>query len=80
MSCKLDHSREDVIQKLGDHKHHLPEEVAAALEQFLNNQEHPQELLNEVFHLLKKIDLIAEDEREARIQTLQRLVNSTKQL
>ena len=34
-------------------------------EQFFT-EEHTQDLLNEVFHLLKKYDLASEDERNAR--------------
>jgi hypothetical protein len=63
--CKLDHSLEDVRKKYESQIEFLPVETRELFEVFFNN-EHNQELLNEVFHLLKKFDLASEDERETR--------------
>ncbi len=52
--CSIDHSHEDVAQKLESQKEFLPESLTADLQQFLL-REHSQHTLNELFHLLKKI-------------------------
>ncbi len=63
--CNINHSREDVINKLESQKTFLPGELYERMQKYLD-QEHTQDLLNEVFHLLKKYDLVSEEEREAR--------------
>ncbi|WP_066288565.1 group-specific protein [Bacillus sp. FJAT-29937] len=63
--CKLDHSHEDVREKYEQQKDFLPHEMAPLFESFFK-KEHTQDILNEVFHLLKKYDLASEDERKQR--------------
>lgn len=63
--CKLDHSHEDVQQKYEQQKGYLPQEMLPLFEVFFR-EEHTQDILNEVFHLLKKYDLATEEEKEQR--------------
>ncbi|WP_026576004.1 hypothetical protein [Bacillus sp. UNC438CL73TsuS30] len=63
--CKLDHSHEDVKMKYESQAAFLPEEMQPLFKQFFE-KEHSQELLNEVFHLLKKYDLVSDDEKSVR--------------
>ncbi|ALS21859.1 MULTISPECIES: hypothetical protein [Paenibacillus] len=70
--CSIDHSHEDVAQKLESQKEFLPESLTADLQQFLL-REHSQHTLNELFHLLKKYDLASKEEREERNVKLKQL-------
>ncbi|WNF21113.1 hypothetical protein [Mesobacillus jeotgali] len=63
--CKIDHSREDVQKKYESQKEFLPEEFHPMFNQFFE-EEHTQDILNEVFHMLKKYDLVTEEERSER--------------
>ncbi|KGM45941.1 hypothetical protein P9D43_16050 [Neobacillus niacini] len=63
--CKLDHSQEDVRNKYESQEAFLPEDMKLLFEQFFA-KEHTQDLLNEVFHLLKKYDLATEEDRDER--------------
>ncbi|MBY0120564.1 group-specific protein [Bacillus sp. S/N-304-OC-R1] len=63
--CKLDHSHDDVRQKYEQQEDYLPKDMVPLFESFFG-KEHTQELLNDVFHLLKKYDLSTEDEKEKR--------------
>ncbi|HDR7759438.1 hypothetical protein [Bacillus cereus] len=65
MACNIDHSIEDVMNKLESQKNFLSEEIFKGLKNFLLGN-HSQEILNDVFHLLKKYDLASEEERETR--------------
>ncbi len=65
MACNIDHSMEDVMTKLESQKSFLPEVIFKELKGFLRGN-HSQEILNDVFHLLKKYDLVSEEEREMR--------------
>ncbi|MGE7860014.1 hypothetical protein ACQKOA_03000 [Bacillus mobilis] len=65
MACNIDHSMEDVTNKLESQKSFLPEVIFKELKRFLQGN-HSQETLNDVFHLLKKYDLVSEEERETR--------------
>ncbi|EPC8421156.1 TPA: group-specific protein [Bacillus thuringiensis] len=65
MACNIDHSMEDVMNKLESQKSFLPEVIFKELKGFLRGN-HSQEILNDVFHLLKKYDLVSEEEREIR--------------
>ncbi|NGQ96243.1 50S ribosomal protein L7ae [Brevibacillus sp. SYP-B805] len=71
--CKLDHSQEDVRKKLADQRAYLPDELENRLDQLLD-QPLSQERLNELFHLLKKYDLAAPEERAARDAKLRELL------
>ncbi|WP_409290865.1 hypothetical protein [Peribacillus sp. SCS-37] len=72
-SCNLDHSREDVLQKLRQQDEFLPGGLTGEIESFLAEGQ-SQETLNEVFHLLKKYDLSPAQERESRHERLQALL------
>jgi hypothetical protein len=63
--CKLDHTKEDVRNKYESQAAFLPEDMKPLFSQFFS-EEHTQDLLNEVFHLLKKYDLASEEERNTR--------------
>jgi hypothetical protein len=63
--CKLDHTQEDVKSKYASIAAFLPEEMNPLFNQFFE-KDHTQDLLNEVFHLLKKYDLAPEDEQANR--------------
>ncbi|MBT2738184.1 group-specific protein [Bacillus sp. ISL-7] len=63
--CKLDHTHEDVKSKYVSIAAFLPEDMKPLFNQFFE-KEHTQDLLNEVFHLLKKYDLAPEDEQTHR--------------
>ncbi|ANE86707.1 MULTISPECIES: hypothetical protein [Bacillus] len=65
MAYKIDHSIEDVMNKLESQKSFLSEEIFKGLKNFLQGN-HSQEILNDVFHLLKKYDLVSEEKRETR--------------
>lgn len=63
--CKLDHSHEDVKNKFESQAEYLPADIKPLFESFFA-QEHTQDILNEVFHLLKKYDLVTEEEKSTR--------------
>jgi hypothetical protein len=63
--CKLNHSHEDVKNKYESQAAFLPEDIRRLFAAFFE-KEHTQELLNEVFHLLKKYDLSSEEEKVER--------------
>lgn len=65
MGCNIDHSIEDVMNKLESQKSFLSEVIFKEVKGFLQGN-HSQEILNDVFHLLKKYDLVSEEERETR--------------
>jgi hypothetical protein len=67
--CKLNHTKEDVKGKYESQAEFLPEDMKQLFDQFFAG-EHSQELLNEVFHLLKKYDLVSVDEQIARNERL----------
>lgn len=63
--CKLNHSLEDVKNKYESQAEFLPEEMRNLFNQFFTKV-HTQDLLNEVFHLLKKYDLASVEEKNDR--------------
>lgn len=63
--CKIDHSHEDVKKKYESQKDFLPGDMSPLFHQFFT-EEHTQDILNEVFHLLKKYDLSTEEEQNER--------------
>ncbi|RKL69274.1 group-specific protein [Salipaludibacillus neizhouensis] len=70
--CKLDHSLEDVTQKLKDQSSFLPNEVVQEWHTFLEKNL-TQETLNVSFHLLKKYDLATDLEKKEREQQMEHL-------
>lgn len=68
-TCNIDHSLEDVIKKLESQKAFLPQSLYEATETFFHTNR-DQETLNEVFHLLKKYDLVTNVEQIERNQKL----------
>jgi hypothetical protein len=73
--CKLDHSYADVVNKLESQQSFLPEDLYSQLHNYLK-EERTQDLLNELFHLLKKYDLASEEEREVRNNRLALIVSN----
>ncbi|WP_079509224.1 group-specific protein [Mesobacillus jeotgali] len=63
--CNINHSKEDVKKKYEAQREYLPEDIQSLFSSFFM-EEHTQDILNEVFHLLKKYDLAAEEERNER--------------
>ncbi|MGD7044398.1 hypothetical protein [Jeotgalibacillus proteolyticus] len=72
MSCKIDHSQEDVTNKLQSQKAHLPQSIYTGSEKLLKSNP-DQKTLNELFHLLKKYDLAAKEEQLKRNQAFEAL-------
>ncbi|MDV6379143.1 hypothetical protein ORD22_13050 [Sporosarcina sp. GW1-11] len=70
--CTIDHTQNDVVQKLMEQQALLPGELVKRGELFLSKPL-GQETLNEVFHLLKKYDLVTEEERMKRNETMEQL-------
>ncbi|PIC95795.1 group-specific protein [Sporosarcina sp. P26b] len=70
--CTIDHTQQDVVQKLNEQQTFMPQELVESGNVFLNRQL-SQETLNEVFHLLKKYDLATEVERAERDSKMQQL-------
>ncbi|MCP3026396.1 group-specific protein [Halobacillus sp. A5] len=71
-SCPIDHTLEDTKKKLESQKEFLPEELYKAAGHFLNSRP-SQDELNELFHLLKKYDLAADEEKQMRNKNLKEL-------
>lgn len=63
--CRLNHSHEDVKNKYESQVDFLPDSLKEKFQVFFQ-QEHTQDRLNEVFHLLKKYDLASDEEKEER--------------
>ncbi|CAG9611243.1 hypothetical protein BACCIP111899_00415 [Bacillus rhizoplanae] len=72
--CNVDHSSEDVINKLETQQCFLSEFLVKDLHEFLKSN-HSQQILNELFHLLKKYDLASKEEREKRNEQLMLLIS-----
>ncbi|UII57781.1 group-specific protein [Cytobacillus spongiae] len=73
--CKLNHSLEDVIQKYETQVEFLPIEIKEGFAKF-SSGDHQQELLNEVFHLLKKYDLSTDEEKQKRNNQLLEIIKA----
>lgn len=71
--CTIDHTLEDVKQKLAEQSAFMPRELVMEVGDSLSDDS-DQTYLNEVFHLLKKYDLADESEREERNTKLIELV------
>lgn len=71
--CTIDHTLEDVKQKLAEQSAFMPRELVMEVGDSLSDDS-DQTYLNEVFHLLKKYDLADESEREKRNGKLSELV------
>ena len=72
-ACNINHSQQDVKKKWESQRAFLPADLNQKLSPFLE-KEHSQETLNEVFHLLKKYDLISKEEQEERNEKFQQLL------
>ncbi|MFJ7639794.1 hypothetical protein [Peribacillus sp. NPDC097225] len=73
-ACNLNHTRQDVRMKLNSQQDFLPKTLGEALKELLE-KEQTQEMLNELFHLLKKYDLSSKEEQDARNEKLAQLIN-----
>jgi len=67
--CKLDHSQADVQSKLEAQSAFLPDDINELFSKFFTIKQ-TQDILNDVFHLLKKYDLASEAERLERNKQL----------
>jgi hypothetical protein len=68
-TCNIDHSIEDVKNKFESQREFLPANLLDSFMSFFSAQ-HSQDILNEVFHLLKKYDLSSEEEQHVRNEKL----------
>ncbi|MBU9721455.1 MULTISPECIES: group-specific protein [Bacillaceae] len=75
MGCNIDHSVEDVKDKLNQQREHLPEKMYDDLNSFLADSV-TQDELNEIFHLLKKYDLASSDERAERNRSIVKVIGA----
>jgi citrate synthase len=73
--CNMDHSLEDVKNKYESQSDFLPEDIKTLFNAFLK-EEHTQDILNDVFHLLKKYDLATDDEKETRNKRLEMVLKN----
>ena len=73
--CSIDHSLEDVKNKLESQRHHLPESIVDEWINFLN-RDLSQTVLNEAFHLLKKYDLASKGEQQERENQMKQLFSN----
>jgi hypothetical protein len=73
-TCNLNHSKKDVQSKLDFQRNYLPERITNELYLFLET-DCSQEILNEIFHLLKKYDLLTNDEQDLRNERLSDLLS-----
>ena len=72
--CKLIHTHDDVRKKYESQFEFLPKEMLPLFEKFFAGQ-HSQQVLNELFHLLKKYDLISDEEKEERNKQMMLLLH-----
>ncbi|WP_040204082.1 hypothetical protein [Neobacillus jeddahensis] len=63
--CRVNHTKADLKRKYESQESFLPAEIKSLFSPFFA-RDHAQELLNEVFHLLKKYDLASAEEQSAR--------------
>ncbi|HJV18089.1 MAG TPA: hypothetical protein VJ546_12080 [Bacillales bacterium] len=63
--CKLNHTHEDVQNKYESQAEFLPVDIKPLFTAFFEKKQ-TQEILNEVFHLLKKYDLASEEVKNER--------------
>ena len=73
-TCNIDHSLEDVHNKLMAQQSFLPVEIFDGGNALLKQQP-TQHTLNELFHLLKKYDLASKEVQAERNEHLKKLVN-----
>lgn len=75
-TCKIDHSHEDVKQKLHDQSSFLSTRLVEKCIQFLSTDV-CQADLNELFHLLKKYDLSTDEEKQNRDEKIETLISKS---
>ncbi|MCL6572928.1 MAG: group-specific protein [Bacillus sp. (in: Bacteria)] len=73
--CKINHTHEGVKSKYESQAEFLPEDMKLLFNHFFE-KEHTQDLLNEVFHLLKKYDLASVSEQSERKNRLYLVLNN----
>ncbi|MDE3838707.1 group-specific protein [Bacillus methanolicus] len=74
-TCNIDHSHEDVRKKYEVQSEFLPSGINDLLGAFFE-KEQTQDILNEVFHLLKKYDLADEKEKAERNRRLELILKN----
>ncbi|WP_174615550.1 group-specific protein [Virgibacillus ihumii] len=75
--CNIDHTHEDVVNKLNSQEAYLPSWLTSEIQSFLT-KEHAQDTLNELFHLLKKYDLSSENEQGNRNEKMKALIGASE--
>lgn len=73
-TCSIDHSQQEVVNKLDSQLLFLPSNLYERAQQFLSTHV-KQEELNELFHLLKKYDLVSTEEQQIRNNQMEKLIN-----
>lgn len=74
--CTIDHSLEDVLAKLKEQQAFLPAGIYESGVRFLNERR-DQEILNDIFHLLKKYDLADDEECRRRDSEMGKLFDQS---
>jgi hypothetical protein len=73
-TCNIDHTNDEVMRKLQSQIAFLPKSLFENVSMYLQ-KEQAQNDLNELFHLLKKYDLLTIDEQEARNLSMNQLLS-----
>lgn len=74
--CNIDHSHQDVVEKLDSQKEYLTNDLYFETKGYLEVSR-PQETLNELFHLLKKYDLAPAEEQLMRDKKIDDLISNS---
>ncbi|GAA0603552.1 hypothetical protein GCM10009001_20720 [Virgibacillus siamensis] len=72
-NCNIDHTYQDVESKFNSQTAYLPNGLSSEIQAFLMDEQ-SQEILNDLFHLLKKYDLASENEQENRNKQMKALI------
>lgn len=72
--CNIDHTLADVQKKLEEQSLLLPKPLIEAFTHYLQ-KDITQNQLNEAFHLLKKYDLLSDEEKAERNQRVREFLN-----
>lgn len=73
-ACNINHSSQDVFIKLQSQRAFMPESLFDRVTNFLQGAP-VQDVLNALFHLLKKYDLVSSEEQENRNKSMIRLLS-----
>lgn len=72
-TCNIDHSNQDVCNKLQSQREFMPKSLFERVSVYLQSSP-GQDELNALFHLLKKYDLVSSEEQENRNRSIIQLL------